>query len=66
MDVASVTKQINKLTINTNKELKLMEIEIKQKRDCLVWRKPNRPVFAHILSQRGPFDLSFLRWNGVP
>ena len=30
-----------------------------QKRDGLVWRKPNRHVLAHISSQLGPFDLSF-------
>ena len=31
----------------------------KRKRDGLVCTKPNRRVFAYILSQRGPIDLSF-------
>ena len=31
----------------------------KTKREGLVWRKPNRNVFAHISSYEGLFELSF-------
>ena len=56
--------QIDRLghTISTQKSIVQSDhpcLRYKTKREGLVWRKPNRDVFAHILSYNGLFELSF-------
>ena len=56
--------QIDRLghTISTQKSIVQSDhpcLRYKTKREGLVWRKPNRDVFAHISSYNGLFELSF-------
>ena len=49
-------------TVSTGKKSNQSDhpsLRYKRKRDGLVCAKPNRCIFAYILSQMGPIDLSF-------